>query len=340
MKLICKIVFILVIFVSCDGGNNPGGNNPNLKTFESADTPGDIVRIQISNITFDMIYSNNQDTITFPIGIDDTTTATITRKFFLGKTEITNALTAKILQWAFDNNYFSLVDGNHNYIDSLYVNYGSQRLIKLADTRCKINYSSGKFTVDDGCENLPATCISWYGAVLFCNWLTEIIDGNSLNVVYSNIDTTWTHDETIENPAKTGYRLPSSQEWEFSARYINGTNWTYGDHVSGDESGACYDDGSILHEQPLSITFGNYAWYLFNSSTEHHKVALKKSNCLGIYDMCGSVWEWCYTPISTYRVLRGGSFSGSEDYLRIGYESYAGADTDSSGHGFRVARTQ
>ena len=47
--------------------------------------------------------------------------------------------------------------------------------------------------------------------------------------------------------------------------YRDGTLWTYGDHASGDDSGACYDDDSILGGLGMSTVFGDYAWYSGNS---------------------------------------------------------------------------
>ncbi len=54
------------------------------------------------------------------------------------------------------------------------------------------------------------------------NWLTEMRDGNTDNVVYEWVDNgdgegiasdgIWQEDETDENTALNGYRLPSSDE--------------------------------------------------------------------------------------------------------------------------------
>jgi hypothetical protein len=59
-----------------------------------------------------------------------------------------------------------------------------------------------------------------------------------------------------------GFRLPCINEWELAARYRDGVLWTYGDHASGDESGACYDDGDMLGGLGISILFVDYATYM------------------------------------------------------------------------------
>ncbi len=61
------------------------------------------------------------------------------------------------------------------------------------------------------------------------------------------------------------------------------------------------------------------AWYYNNSENRTHKVATKKANRFGIYDMLGNVWEWCNSAYtSSYKkgekkeknfVLRGGAFN-------------------------------
>jgi formylglycine-generating enzyme required for sulfatase activity len=169
------------------------------ETFDSADTPGDVVSVTAGSVSFDMIYTNNQSSITFPTETDDSGTATLTLKFFTAETEVTNALMAAVFQWAYDNGKFSTTVGDHNGLDSTTAKYGGQQLLDLDDVHIKINYASGSFTVDAGYENHPVVCVTWYGAIMFCNWLTEMTEGHTDNLAYSGIDTTWDHTETVED---------------------------------------------------------------------------------------------------------------------------------------------
>ncbi len=334
--------------------------------FTVATTVGTQGTITVGSETVKMNYANNQTSITFPFSPSvqnpvDNDLATLTRKFFMSETQVTNALMTEVLQWAYNNGKFSATVGDHNGLDSTTAKHGGQMLLGLDWVGIKINYSSGSFTVDSGYEDHPVVCVTWYGAIMFCNWLTEMRDGNTTNVVYTGIDTNWDDWETVENADRIGYRLPSSQEWEYAARYIGTTAPSQGnlstEYVARNvNSGhpvltagyywtpADYASGAIRDFTNETETRA-VAWYPGDSAMTTSPtdclmpVAQKTANQLGLRDMSGNVWEWCFTRSASLRVVRGGSWYISASYGRVGFWYY-GNNVNVESRGFRFARTQ
>ena len=127
------------------------------------------------------------------------------------------------------------------------------------------------------------------------------------------------------------FRLPTEAEWQFAA---SGGIWSMGYTYSG------------------SNTIDDVAWYDGNSA-KTHPVGDKMPNELGLYDMSGNVWEWCYdawsatlatgpftNPVGTAgsdRVLRGGGCSSGASSAAVLYRNNFAPGNTNSNVGFRLA---
>ena len=157
-------------------------------------------------------------------------------------------------------------------------------------------------------DKRPVEQVSWYDAVAYCNKLSR---AEGLTPCYTGYSC---------NFNANGYRLPTGAEWEYAAR--EGKS-----HSSYIYSGS--DD------------IRSVAWYEYNSKNMTHNVMTKAPNRLGLYDMTGNVWEWCwdrYSSSSSNRVGRGGSWSLSADYCAVSYRGYYYPDFRYYNLGFRVVR--
>ena len=190
-------------------------------------------------------------------------------------------------------------------------------------------------TYGDG-SNYPAYYVSWFDALVYCNrrsiaeGLTPCYTINT-NVTNPNdwgsIPDSGSHENYDSWKAVTcdftanGYRLPTLAEWEYAARGGNGLS-------------------DYQYEYAGSDTLGNVAWYTNNANSKTHEVKGREANGLGLYDMSGNVWEWCwdiYSPSLPY--VYGGSWNSSEDYCTVSSRDYYDAYYRYSNYGFRVVRT-
>ena len=172
----------------------------------------------------------------------------------------------------------------------------------------------------------PAINVTWTDAVEYCNWRSRkdglapayILDGGRV-----------TCDWTAE-----GYRLPTEAEWEYAAR---GGRKTRGNPYSGGGD-------------PETV-----AWYSLNSGNRSHPVGGKAPNELGLLDMSGNVWEWCWDWYAGYpagrasdprgpdgaalRVVRGGAWFNVVSNLRPARRWFVDPAYKFDYLGFRLARS-
>jgi formylglycine-generating enzyme required for sulfatase activity len=177
-------------------------------------------------------------------------------------------------------------------------------------------------------ERDPVTCVSWWGAMEYCNWL-------SLSALLTPCYTIENGDSVICDWAANGYRLPTEAEWEYAAR-------------SGGRDDQKWSGTSIENE------IENYTWFRENSNYKTHPVGELEPNDLGLYDMSGNVMEFCWDWWGSYtaedqnnphgpttgagRVIRGGDYSTIPVLLRCSQRNGLNPIASGTGRGFRIVR--
>jgi formylglycine-generating enzyme required for sulfatase activity len=195
--------------------------------------------------------------------------------------------------------------------------------------------------------------VSWYDAIAFCNKLSL---ANGKEPVYSVSGVDWAtlaYDEiptssdaawndATWNKTKNGYRLPTEMEWMWAAM---GANKTARPNTTGYSKTFAGSDGIN--------SIGDYAWYPGNATGKTHEAGKKSANEIGLKDMSGNVWEWCWDrwgssiPDGTQtdydgasdadRVIRGGSWYDDESCCAVSFRYIYYPYLRYDGLGFRVA---
>jgi formylglycine-generating enzyme required for sulfatase activity/pimeloyl-ACP methyl ester carboxylesterase len=124
----------------------------------------------------------------------------------------------------------------------------------------------------------PVINVSWDDAMAYAAWLSQ---------------------ETGKN-----YRLPTEEEWEFSARAGSTTNYFWGDKIDVNKANC---KGCGIQWDGATAPVGSFL-----------------PNGFGLFDVHGNVWEMttsCWRNDCSGRVLRGGSWTNYPDYLSFLYRS-------------------
>ena len=300
---------------STDQNNNSNQNNNN-----AGPAAGYKAIFTVEDVIFKMAYVPGG--LSFPIAgeYEDDGIATVAEAYWIGETEVTYELWAKVTTWALDNGY------------------------SFANT--------GGYFVS---TSEPVTGVNWRDAMVFSNALTEwynATQGTSYVCVYkaggipirdSRDSNAAQCDAVTQNTSANGFRLLTSNEWELAARYkgndssngsieypvSSGMWWTPGTYASGAGGG-------------MAATF-EVAWFLQKIPIDKFApqgVGQLRANALGVYDMSGNVWEWTFDPNNDFgpgRVDRGGCWT--DIFVDLSFLDQSAPTSIGDDLGFRIARS-
>ena len=319
------------LLAGCGGGNSGGGNDGGT-TY----TPGQSVTCTIAGVSFNIHYVPN--CTSFPTGTGDSGIGSVSAAYWMAETEVTYQLWSTVYTWANTHGYtFDYPGGCGGYYNS------------STDT-------SGTYDPGSGHETDPVTTINWRDAIVWCNALTEYYNaesGTSSGCVYKsgndpirNTNDTTNCDEVVPDESAKGFRLPTSMEWELAARWRTDSTNTVSGYANPYFTKGNSASGAVGDSTNAEATKA-VAWYWDNSNypdsniNSTQPVGGKTANALGIKDMSGNVWEWCFDKIGSTRMDRGGGWDGGADYLQVGNNMfYPTLTVVGSNLGFRFVRTQ
>jgi formylglycine-generating enzyme required for sulfatase activity len=207
-----------------------------------------------------------------------------------------------------------------------------------------INADPGKRFVKAEQLDDPQSKVSWNTAVRFCQWLNEQEGVPEDQWCYLDV---W---ETSSNAfrfapnylERTGYRLPTYAEWKHVCAGGTDETWHFG------------SDASMV---------SLYEWTMPHSGNRRQGIARKRPNASGVFDMGGSLAEWCDdlapsirrdrwryfladdgNPVKGFSrddnfTLAGGRFKFTADSAMTDSSVVNAPDYSTVSTGFRVART-
>jgi len=179
-------------------------------------------------------------------------------------------------------------------------------------------------------SNAPVNCVNWYSTLVFCNRLSlfeqltpvyiinESTNPDDWGEVPEDERTLW--NTVIADWNANGYRLPTLNEWYWAAM-----------GADTDNPGEVNSTGhtKLFSGFNGSNNIEDYAWMAPYNNQSIQPVGTKLPNELGLFDMSGNGFEWCWDWSTT----TPGTLKGFvKDYRGDGREMHEGTVKNSDNY--------
>lgn len=313
------LFFILLLSLNLffyRGGDEPHSDPADRVLQEEMGKPGEPTSYLVEGMEFTLRLAPARS---FPVGTRDEESQTVERFFLMGETPVTYGLWLAVYEWGQENGYIFANEGRQGS------NYGVDPV---------------------GNSEHPVTTINWRDCIVWCNALSHYLGLEPVYTyegepIYDATDAV-ACDVAVQEEG-SGFRLPTSCEWELAARY-RGADSAYGavEYPTGSHhwwTPGNYASGAEADHTNTTATM-EAAWYEVNSGGQTQEVGQKpfQGNGLGLYDMSGNVWEWCFTKKGSGRISRGGSWNYFAGHLQVGFSIHDIPGNAYYNFGFRLAK--
>lgn len=259
----------------------------------------------------------------------------ISYNYAISKTEVTNAQYVEFLNAVAATDRFGGAD------PTLYSTF--MRLSRWGGITRSGAVGSYTYTTKPNMADKPVNYVSFFDAMRFTNWLHN---GQGAGDTETGAYTIGSGLDEVRS-ADAKFWIPSEDEWYKAAFHDAsvGTDGVYFDYATGSDSvptiATANSVGRISNPGVGVVNYrsgANWNGTRLGNVTTVGSAGTDSMSPYGTFDQNGNVWEWTEAVISSsFRGLRGGTWSARSNFLRADDRSNFNPTVDFGLAGFRVA---